>query len=325
MATYAVKRVLWGSVLFVVLTFVTYVIFFVVPHSQGAVAGRTAVAGDLRQAVNVHGGVLQQYWEFLTGILRHGALGSSAVTGRSVDSIIRDAAPVTVGLVLGGAVFWILIALAVGLVSAIRPRSLLDRAGMVFVLFGLSVHPVWLGLMLSYWLGFRLGWFPPSGYCDVFFTVTRCGGPGPWLSHMILPWFTFAMLFGAFYARIIRANVAEALNEDWIRTARAKGASEWKVIRSHVLRMALMPVVAALGMDIGGLALGTLGSSVFVETAFGLPGLGRTAATALQRNDLPVILGIVVLVTATVVVANLLADLVCAVLDPRIKTRGAPA
>jgi peptide/nickel transport system permease protein len=318
---YVAKRVVWAGVLFLVLTLVTYLIFYVIPHSRGAVVGLTVGLQDIRQQVNTEGNVFQQYWSFVSGFLFHGTLGASIGTGRSVTSILWNAAPVTLGLVLGGAVFWMLIAVPVGLVSALRPRSLFDRAGMVFVLLGLSVHPVWLGLMFSYLFGFRLGWFPRSGYCDVFSPVTRCGGPGPWAYHMILPWLTFAMLFGAFYARIIRAGVRETLNEDWVRTARAKGASEWVVVRSHVLRMVLLPVVTALAMDVGGLALGTLGSSLFVETAFGLPGLGRTAATALQRNDLPVIVGVVVFVTAVVVVVNLVADLLYAWIDPRVKLR----
>jgi peptide/nickel transport system permease protein len=314
----------WAVVLFLVLTLVTYLIFYVIPHTRGAVIGRTVGLQDIRQQVNTEGSVIEQWWNFVTGFALHGSLGRSVGTGRDVMGIIQKAAPVTVALVLGGAVFWMLIAIPVGLISALRPRSLVDRAGMVFILLGISVHPVWLGLMFSYWFGYRLAWFPQSGYCDMFYAVTRCGGPGQWAYHMILPWLTFALLFGAFYARIIRANVKETLYEDWVRTARSKGASEWTVVRSHVLRTALLPVVVALAMDVGGLALGTIGASLFVETVFGLPGLGRTATAALQRNDLPVIAGIVVFVTAFVVVINLIADLLCAWLDPRIKLSGAP-
>jgi peptide/nickel transport system permease protein len=325
MGVYIAKRIAWAAVLFLVLTFVTYVIFFVIPHGRGTVIGRTVGLQDLRSQIHGQGNIFQQYWDFLSGIILHGSLGTSIATGHSVTSILRRAAPVTITLVLGGAVLWMLIAVPVGLISALRPGSIFDRTGMVFVLLGISVHPVWLGLMLGYWFGYRLAWFPHSGYCDAFFPATRCGGPGPWAYHMILPWLTFSMVFGAFYARLIRASVMEGLHEDWVRTARAKGAPEWMVIRSHVLRTALLPIVAALAMDIGALALGTLGVSLFVETAFGLPGLGKTATTAFQRNDLPVIVGVVVLVTVSVIIVNLIADLIYAILDPRLKARGAPA
>ena len=319
MLVYIAKRIVWAVVLFFVLTLVTFIIFYVVPHSRGAVIGRTVGLQDIRQQVNAGGSVFEQWWQFTSGFLFHGTLGNSIGTGRSVTSIIHDAAPVTVALVFGGAVFWMLIAIPVGLISALWPRSVFDRAGMIFILIGISVHPVWLGLMFSYWFGYRLDWFPQSGYCDMFYAVTRCGGPGQWAYHMILPWLTIALVFGAFYARMVRAQVRESLHEDWVQTARAKGASELTVVRSHVLRTAMLPIVAALAMDIGGLALGLLGVSLFVETAFGLPGLGRTAATALQRNDLPVIAGIVVFITAVVVVVNLIADLLYAWIDPRVK------
>jgi peptide/nickel transport system permease protein len=321
-ADYVLKRMVWAVALFFILTFVTFVIFYVIPHSSGAVIGRSIGQQDFRNQVNSSGSLVAQYWHFISNALQ-GNFGRSISNGRTVSSIIRNAAPVTMALVFGGAIFWMLIAIPVGVISALHPRTLFDRAGMIFVFIGISVHPVWLGLMFSYWFGYRLGWFPESGYCDAINPITRCGGPGPWAYHMILPWTTVALLFGAFYARMIRANVKENLHEDWVRTARAKGASEWTVVRNHVLRLALLPVMAALAIDIGGLALGVLGVSLFVETAFGLPGLGRTAATALQRNDLPVIVGIVVFVTVVIVVMNLIADILFAVLDPRVKLQTA--
>ena len=122
---------------------------------------------------------------------------------------------------------------------------------MVFVLIGISAHPVWIGLIFAYIFGFKLGWYADPGYCDVINPSTDCGGPVQWACHMILPWITFAILFAALYVRMIRANVIEAMNEDYVRTARAKGAPEWRVMRSHVLRNALLPVVTMLGMDIG--------------------------------------------------------------------------
>ena len=145
---------------------------------------------------------------------------------------------------------------------------------MVFVLIGISAHPVWIGLILSYVVGFKLGWTPITGYCDFFNPSTGCGGPVQWAWHMILPWITFAVLFAALYVRMIRANVMEASGEDYVRTARAKGAPEHVVIRSHILRNALLPVVTMLGMDIGV----ALGGAIFTETIFALPGLGSDGA-----------------------------------------------
>jgi peptide/nickel transport system permease protein len=186
---------------------------------------------------------------------------------------------------------------------------------MVAVLIGISAHPLWIGLMLSYSLGFRLHAFPLGGYCDLFSPATPCGGPVQWAYHLVLPWVTFAILFAALYVRMVRANVLDALDEDHVRTARAKGASPWRVLRSHVLRNALMPLVTMLGMDMGLM----FGGAVFVETIYGLPGLGRTVVLSLQRQDLPTIMGVVVWSTTAILVFNLLVDLLYTWLDPRVR------
>jgi peptide/nickel transport system permease protein len=228
---------------------------------------------------------------------------------------VKDAAPVTASLVFGGAIVWMLIAIPIGILSALRPRSLLDRSAMVFVLIGISAHPVWIGLLLIYFVGYKAGLAPLGGYCDMIDPSTDCGGPVEWAHSLVLPWITFATLFAALYVRMIRANVLEAMNEDYVRTARSKGAPEWLVMRSHVLRNAMLPVVTMLGMDIG-LALG---GAIFTETVFGLPGLGRRALQALEGFDLPAVMGIVVFATVCVIVFNLFVDLLYAVIDPRIR------
>ena len=186
---------------------------------------------------------------------------------------------------------------------------------MVFVLIGISAHPVWIGLILSYFIGYKLQLTPLGGYCDLINPSTDCGGPVDWFHSMILPWITFMLLFAALYVRMIRANVLETLNEDYVRTARAKGAPESQVMRSHVLRNALLPVVTMLGMDIG-LALG---GAIFTETVFGLPGLGKVAVEALTGFDLPIVMGITVFATLAIIVFNLAVDLLYAVIDPRIR------
>jgi peptide/nickel transport system permease protein len=242
-------------------------------------------------------------------------LGRSFTNRLSVNYVVGQAAPVTASLVLGGAIFWMLIALPVGILSALRPRSLLDRIAMVFVLIGISAHPVWIGLIFAYFFGFKLGIFPITNYCNFFGSAGQCGGPVQWAYHLVLPWATFAILFAALYVRMIRANVMEVLNEDFVRTARAKGAPEWLVMRSHVLRNALLPVVTMLGMDIG-LALG---GAIFTETVYGLPGLGKQAITSISTFDLPTTQGIVVFATICIIVFNLIVDLLYAVIDPRIR------
>jgi peptide/nickel transport system permease protein len=231
--------------------------------------------------------------------------------------MIAEAAQVTAALVVGGAVLWMLIALPIGILSALRPRSLLDRATMIFVLVGISAPVVWIGLLLQYFVGFKWGLTPNAGYCDVFDPPegASCGGPADWTYHMILPWVTFAVLFAASYARMIRSNVMDTLGEDYVRTARAKGAPESVVIRRHVLRNALLPVVTMLGLDIGV----ALGGAIFTEAIFNLPGLGRLALNSVLNLDLPTMQGVVVFATLAIIIINLAVDLVYAYIDPRIR------
>jgi peptide/nickel transport system permease protein len=327
---YLVRRILWAFVLFIAVTLVSYIIFFLVPAEPARlVAGPQAPPDAVERArkfLHLDEPIWQQYLRFLGSLspvgfdgakpeLKTPSLGRSFATRQEVNKIVKAAAPVTISLVIGGAILWMLIALPIGILSAIRPRSLLDRGAMVFVLIGISAHPVWIGLLLSYFIGFRLGLTPLGGYCDLINPSTDCGGPVQWAHAMILPWITFAILFAALYVRMIRANVMEALNEDYVRTARAKGASEATVMRSHVLRNAMLPVVTMLGMDIG-LAMG---GAIFTESVFGLPGIGKTAVSALEGFDLPTVQGIVVFATVAIIVFNLAVDLLYAVIDPRIR------
>jgi peptide/nickel transport system permease protein len=219
--------------------------------------------------------------------------------------------------VFGGAVLWLSLSIPVGILSALRPRSIMDRVTMTFVLIGISAHPVWIGLIFAYVFGYKLGLTPISGYCN-FFPGTvgaQCEGPMSWAYHLILPWCTFMILYAALYVRLIRANVMETVNEDYVRTARAKGASERRVMVQHVLRNSMLPVVTILGMDLG-LALG---GAIFTEGIFNLPGLGHEIIQAYGRADLPLITGIVVFSTIAVIVFNLLIDVTYGFLDPRIR------
>jgi peptide/nickel transport system permease protein len=317
MTRFVIARLLSSVALFFAVTLFVFVVFFILPQPRirGPGRGENTEELSIRDSIHLHGTMLQQYAQFTYGFVRHGSLGRSYYNRQTVTSIVLAAAPVTLSLLLGGLVFWLLIAVPIGVLSALRPRSLLDRAGMVFVLIGVSAHPAWLGLMLGYVLGYHWHIFPFSGYCELFSPTTDCGGPTQWVYHLLLPWFTFAMLYAAIYARMIRASMLETFEEDYVRTARAKGAGEWVVVKTHVLRNALLPVVTMIGMDIGT----ALGGVVFIETVFGLPGLGGMLRGAIPNKDLPVILGVVMFTTMGILLLNLLVDIAVAFIDPRIR------
>jgi peptide/nickel transport system permease protein len=322
MLRFLIRRLLWAVFLFIAVTLVTYVIFFLAPANPervicGGERARPGCLEKVRDELALDKPIVVQYGKFLQRLVIDRDLGKSYITEQPVNDIIRKAAPVTASLVFGGAVLWMFIGLSIGIFSALRPRSLLDRAAMVFVLVGVSAHPVWIGLIFSYFFGAKLGWTPITGYCDAFSPPPGlgCGGIVDWAWHMILPWMTFAILFAALYVRMVRANVLETMNEDFVRTARAKGAPESRVMRSHILRNALLPVVTMLGMDIGI----ALGGAIFTEAVYTLPGLGRTAVVAIDQYDLPIVQGVVVFGTLAIIVFNLVVDILYAWIDPRIR------
>lgn len=321
MLAYIARRLLWAVLLVGLISIITFALFFALPPNAPGSNRQGQLAPNLQTQFNLENKSLpDQYKRFVGRVVRHGDLGASLRQPLTVREIIGKALPVTATLVIGGTVVWLLLAFPIGMLSALRPRSLLDRSLMIFILIGVSAHPVSIALMLSYLLGFRLHAFPVAGYCDFFYHPagsSLCGGPRYWAYHMILPWFTFALLFAALYARMIRAGILETLNEDYVRTARAKGAGTWRVLRRHVLRNALLPVVSMLGMDMG-LAFG---GTVFIETAYQLPGMGQVLYRALTTNDLPVIMGVVLVVAVAVTIANTLVDILYWVVDPRLGLR----
>jgi peptide/nickel transport system permease protein len=314
-ALYVFRRALWGIALLFAVTMATFVIFFVIPTEPGRIGqGRSSEAIDLRNSLGVDGPIYEEYAEFLARIAQ-GSFGESWSQRRPVNDLLLDAVPVTMSLVLGAAVLWLLIAIPVGVLSALRPRSLIDRAMTVLILIGVSTHPVWIGLILSYFLAGKAGAFPLGGYCDLITPETACGGPVQWAWHLVLPWLTFALLYAAIYMRMVRASVLETVNEDYVRTARAKGAPGWVVLRSHVVRNAMLPVVTMLGMDVGV----WMANAIFVERVFALPGIGSLLGVGLARRDLPILLSVVVFVSVLVVVVNVVVDLLYAWLDPRVR------
>jgi peptide/nickel transport system permease protein len=315
---FLIRRIFWALFLFIAATMVTYVIFFVIPADPALLAAGKAsnpqIVAHIRKELHLNLPVYQQYWLFLWNLVRHGNFGYSFVDGLP---LLAHEIPVTAAVVFGGVIVYLAIAIPTGIISALRPRSIMDRLGMVFVLFGISAPSVWVGIMLLYIVGFRLGWTPINGYCSIVPThaVGECGGVWPWFSHLILPWVTLAVGSAALYTRLIRANVMETMSEDYVRTARAKGASPRRVLVQHVLRNSMLQVVTILGMDLGLL----LGGVVFVEIVFGLPGLGQQIVLATERLDLPVIVGLTMFACVSVITFNFIVDVLYAWLDPRIR------
>jgi peptide/nickel transport system permease protein len=315
--TFLVRRLGWAAVSFIAVTLYTYVLFFVLPSSN--FTNRRGFSGvqstSLRESVTGgEGSFFQQYGTFVVNIVQLD-LGNSRRTREPVIDVIARAAPATASLVVGSAVLWLLLAFPIGILSALRPRSLIDRFGMVFVLLGISAHPLWLSYMLSYVFGYRLQWVPIAGYCDMFAPTSACGGPVQWAYHLLLPWFAFSLAFAAIYARMIRASLKETLDEDYVRTAKAKGLSDWPAVRRHALRNAMLPIVSMMSMDLGLAFAGAL----FVERAFGIPGVGNLLVGALQSRDIPVVLGVVVLVTIVILLLSVLVDVAYTLIDPRVR------
>ncbi len=315
MIRFLIRRVFWAVWLFFVASLVTYILFFVVSPDP-FIHGGSRFSDHIRAELHLNVSVYQQYWIFVWNIIRYQSLGYSFQNGAPVRSIIAQDASVTGSLVLGGLVFWLVISVPVGILSALRPRSFFDRFAMLFVLVGIASPPVWLGLLLAYIFGFKLGWFPIADYCDLIpHTGGDCSGPARWAYHMVLPWVTFTWLFAAIYVRMIRASVLEVVGEDYVRTARAKGSPERRVVVKHMLRNSLLPVVSMLGLD---LAV-AFGGSVFIEEVFNLNGLGGELLTAINQSDIPVVAGVILFVTLAVIVVNFIVDVGYTWLDPRIR------
>lgn len=346
MIGYALRRLATAAVLLWLLATITFVVYLKVPQdpagflvdlqhsSPQQIARAHHVLGTDRPAI-------VQYGKYLDRLV-HGDFGLSWATinffggretGAPVGNMVWHAALVTGSLMLGGLALLLLLAVPLGTFAATRPRSLVDRLSLGLGVAAISTHPLVVGLLLQLFVGNRWKLLPASGYCTVTSPSPRaveiarqtaptgtplpCGGIGQWAWHLVLPWVTFALFFVALYLRIVRARMLEVLEEPWVRTARAKGASEFRVIRAHALRNAVAPVVTMLAMD-GGMAIGI---AMYVETVFGLPGLGRTlirAEAGLQGYDLPVILAVTLVAGAAIIVFNLLADLIVIALDPTL-------
>ena len=321
MFRYLIRRLLWSLVLFLAVTLVTYVLFFLVPANPARLAAGQSASPEKVAEVEAFLGldepVYVQYYRFLKRLILEGSLGHSFVDRSEVNDEIFRAAPITASLVFGAMLLVLVVAIPIGVLSALKPRSLLDRAAMTYVLIGISLPSFWIALVLSYIVGYKLGWTPIAGYCEVFSVpeASNCGGVVDWAYHMVLPWTALAIVTAGVYVRFVRAEVMETMNQDYVRTARAKGAPERTVMKDHILRNALLPVVTILGMDIGIL----LGGAIFIETVFGLNGLGATAIRSIGQFDLPTLQGVVIFGALAIIIFTLIVDLLYAWIDPRIR------
>jgi peptide/nickel transport system permease protein len=321
MAAYVVRRVASAFVLLFVLSLVTYVIYFKIPSDPGLyIIGNPHPTPAEIQAANhtlgVDRPVIVQYLDFV-GRLLHGNFGKSYATGEPVLEIIRSDAPVTASVVFGGAALLIVAAIALGILSAQRGHSRLDWLISSLPLLGIALHPLAVGLILRSAFSKHLQLAPGGGYCS-FFGGGGCSGPEHWASHLILPWVTFTLFLLPLYVRMVRTRVLETLDEPHVMVARGKGATERRVIGLHVMPLVLPSLAAMLAMDAGA----ALTAAIYIEVAFGLPGLGADALFAQQGFvgfDLPVITGIVMAIAAAVIALNAIADIVAVRLDPRLE------
>jgi peptide/nickel transport system permease protein len=307
-------------VLFAV-SLLTFLIFVKLPSTDPALraAGRhptPEVLATIRHRFGLDQGIVVQYWKFAQGLIPWpGLFLNEGVYYSWINSVpvkdeIFSRLPITATLTIGAAVLWMAMGIPIGILSAVRAGSFADRSAMVFALVGVSAPIFWLALMLLYFFHFKLHIAPTSGIPP---------GEALWTSvlkgRFVLPWFSLAVTSAAFYSRMVRGNLMETMNEDYIRTARSKGLSERKVIYKHGLRNALTPVVTMFGMDVAFL----LGGAIITESVFQLPGIGQYALGALATADFPVVMGVTVLGALFIVVANLLVDVVYAFLDPRVR------
>jgi peptide/nickel transport system permease protein len=321
MGRYLIRRTLFLLLVLVIVSFVTFLIFYKLPAGDPArrIAGHRNTPEqieEIRQTLGLDRPWYVQYGRFAKGLIPWPGLFLNKDVYYSyanfipVKEEIFERLPVTIVLAVGSAILWLLIGVPIGIISAIKRRSVWDRAGMVFALIGVSAPVFWLGYLFLYIFWYKLGWAPGSGLeHDASLLESILQG------KFILPWMVLSLAFAAFYARMIRGNLIETMSEDYIRTARAKGLSERRVIFKHGLRSALTPVVTMFGMDLGIL----LGGAIITETVFNLPGIGQYTVASIFNDNYPGVMGVTVFATFFIIVANLVVDVVYAFLDPRVR------
>ncbi|MFD0570101.1 ABC transporter permease [Kitasatospora gansuensis] len=329
MLVYFIRRLVNVVAMLVVVAAVTFAIFFMVPkltgtdpalYYVGKIADKAAVEGA-RHKMGLDKPIIEQFYLFLKGLfvgrdystgvsVSHCAapcFGYSFKTEQAVWPLLLNRLGVTASLA-GASVLWLVFGTATGVVSALKRRTLLDRITMTTALVGVSLPIYFTGMLASAIFVYQLGWFPHD-------YVELGTDPIAWAQNLMLPWITLAFLYAATYARLTRATLLDVLGEDYIRTARAKGLSERKVIGKHAMRSTLTPILTVFGMDLGGL----IGGAVLTESTFNFRGLGYEAVYAINSSDLPVIMGVTLFAGFFIILANLVVDVLYAVVDPRVR------
>src|SRR3954470_17464502 len=318
MLAYIVRRVLWVIVLLFVVSALTFVIFFVLPSADPAQlrAGRQPnpeLVEQIRHNLGLDRPKIVQYGDYMKQVFLHFNFGYSYQNTISVKEQVFQRLPATISLALGAAVVWLTIGISVGIISAVRSRTLIDRVTMGTALIAISAPVYWLVLLSLYLFSNDIGQFKIFSGAGSYVPFSE--DPSKWFSSLLLPWFVLAASFAAIYARLLRSTMIEALSEDYIRTARAKGLSERRVVMRHALRSAITPIVTAAGLDIGVL----LGGAILTESVFNIPGIGRLAYDSIQNSDLPMVQGTVLFGAFFIVMANLVVDVLYAFIDPRVR------
>ena len=313
MTRFVVRRIFAMLAVLLAISFLTFLLFEAIPNGDPALrlAGRQATALEIQQIRVKYGfdkPIYVQYANTMKNIFTGQAY--SYTQGFNVLDEIKQGLPATLSLALGAGILWLLASIAVGTLAAIRAGRYTDRILTVLAMTGVSFPPFFLGAVLLYYLGYKANIFPLSGY------VPLTQDPVQWLVHLVLPWFTLSVLFVGFYSRVLRSTILDTINEDYVRTARAKGMSERQVLFRHILRNSLIPIISLWGLD---LAQVIGGGAILTESVFGLHGVGELARDSIGRLDIIPILVIVMLTAFAVVIIGALTDILYAFLDPRIR------
>jgi peptide/nickel transport system permease protein len=317
MIRYIIRRLLWGVLLLIIVAALMFVLFRVLPTGNPALlrAGRDPqpkLVKEIEVVLGLNKSLPTQFWDYLKEVFLHFNLGYSYYSQESVRSLIVERLPATLSLTVGAAVLWIVGGLSVGIISALRRHTLLDRASMGAALVLISAPEFWLGLVLLFLFASDIGKFKIFPGAGSYVGLTS--DPWKWFTSLIMPWFVLAAGSAAIFARLMRSSLGETMKEDYIRTARAKGLTERAVVRQGV-RAAVNPIVTLFGLEVGVL----LGGAILVETVFNIPGIGAENYKAIQSSDFPVIQGTVLLASMFIILANIVVDIVYAYLDPRVR------
>jgi peptide/nickel transport system permease protein len=313
MARFTVRRLIQMVLVMFAVSVLTFLIFNVIPNGDPAVrmAGRQPTETQIEQIRKEWGfddNIVVQYFTTMKKVFTGDLV--SYYTQLPVDDEIKKGLPRTFSLAIGAALLWMFVAICFGLYSAVKAGKFADRFLTIIALIGISVPVFWIGALMNYYLGFKAGWFPNGGYTEL------TENPFDWFYHLILPWTALAILFIGFYSRVLRSNVLDTINEDYVRTARAKGLSERQIMIKHVLRNSMIPIITLWGLDFGAV-LG--GGAILTETVFDLQGVGQYSAEAIGQLDVPPVLAVTLFFAFFIVFINALVDILYAYLDPRIR------